>query len=415
MSKVIHRRETCRGCVGSDLEHFFSLKPSPIGDAYITDEQLEVPQPSYPLDLYVCKSCGLAQLIDVIDPDILYGEYLYVSGSSAGLTPHFQAYADHVISRCELENGSLIVDLGSNDGTLLRHFKQRGMSVLGVEPAVHIAKQATSEGITSIDKFFSVEVARGIVDKYGCAKLITANNVFANIDNLSSWVNAVDVLLDDDGIFVFESYYLADLLQNMVFDFIYHEHLSSFSVRPLQALFNRAGLVLVAVERVSTKGGSLRYFIQRQNGPMAKDGTVEDMLEFEENIGLYQKETYVTYANKINHLKMQLKDFLVKAKCEGKSIAGFGASITGTTLIHHFEIGEYLDYLIDDNPAKQGRFSPGLHLPVFPSSELTVRKPDYVIILAWRFSEIIINKNQNYVKSGGQFIIPLPQFKLCTQ
>jgi hypothetical protein len=148
---------------------------------------------------------------------------------------------------------------------------------------------------------------------------------------------------------------------------------------------------------------------------MAKDGTVEDMLEFEENIGLYQKETYVTYANKINHLKMQLKDFLVKVKCEGKSIAGFGASITGTTLIHHFEIGEYLDYLIDDNPAKQGRFSPGLHLPVFPSSELTVRKPDYVIILAWRFSEIIINKNQNYVKSGGQFIIPLPQFKLCTQ
>jgi hypothetical protein len=313
-----------------------------------------------------------------------------------------------------LEVGSLVVDLGSNDGTLLRYFKQRGMSVLGVEPAAHIANQATADGVMSIDKFFSIEVAREIIQKYGYAKLITANNVFANIDNLNSWVNAVDELLADDGIFVFESYYLADLVQNMVFDFIYHEHLSSFSVRPLQALFNRSGLELVAVERVATKGGSLRYFIQRPGGPMVQDGTVEDMLEFEENIGLYRKETYVTYANKINLIKNQMKNFLAQAKSEGKSIAGFGASITGTTLIYHFEIGEYLDYLIDDNPAKQGRFSPGIHLPVFSSSILNERKPDYVIVLAWRFAEIIINNNQDYVDSGGQFLIPIPEFKLCT-
>ncbi len=414
MHDVIHRRNTCRGCEGSDLELVFSLKPSPIGDAYVTSEKINVTQPSYPIDLYMCRRCGLAQLIDVIDPDILYGEYIYVTASSTGLSTHFQDYAGSVIERCRLKSGSLVVDLGSNDGTLLRHFQQRGMKVLGVEPATHIAAQATASGVMSIDKFFTPDLAKQMVNEHGHAKLITANNVFANIDDLMSWVNAVNELLADDGVFVFESYYLADLVQNMVFDFIYHEHLSSFSVRPMQALFQRVGLELVAVERVATKGGSLRYFVQRSGGPLLEDGTVKEMLALEENMGLYRKETFTAYADKINGLKEQTKNFLAKAKSEGKSIAGFGASITGTTLIYHFEIGDYLDYLVDDNSAKQGRFSPGLHLPVFPSSILSERKPDYVVILAWRFAETIISKNQAYLEGGGHFLIPVPEFKVIT-
>ena len=414
MHDAIHRRDTCRGCDGHDLEMVFSLKPSPIGDAYVTSEKLNVNQPSYPIDLYMCKSCGLAQLIDVIDPDILYGEYLYVTASSTGLSGHFQAYADSVTKRCGLKPGSLVVDLGSNDGTLLRHFQQRGMSVLGVEPATHIAAKATAAGIKSIDKFFTPDLAKQMVIDQGHAKLITANNVFANIDDLMSWVAAINELLDDDGVFVFESYYLADLVQNMVFDFIYHEHLSSFSVRPMQALFERVGLELVAVERVATKGGSLRYFVQRSNGPLKKDGSVVEMLALEESMGLYRIETFMAYADKINALKERTKSFLAKVKSEGKSIAGFGASITGTTLIYHFEIGEYLDYLVDDNLAKQGRFSPGLHLPVVSSSVLCERNPDYVIILAWRFAETIISRNRCYLESGGHFIIPVPEFNLIT-
>jgi hypothetical protein len=414
MHDVIHRRNTCRGCSGHDLELVLSLKPSPIGDAYVTSEKVNVPQPTYPIDLYMCKNCGLAQLIDVIDPDILYGEYIYVTASSTGLSEHFQDYADRVINRCKLKPNSLVVDIGSNDGTLLRHFQQRGMIVLGVEPATHIAIQATAAGIKSIDKFFTSDLAKQIINGHGYAKLITANNVLANIDDLMSWVNAVNELLADDGVFVFESYYLPDLVQNMVFDFIYHEHLSSFSVRPMQALFLCVGLELVAVERVATKGGSLRYFVQRPDGPLIKDGTVLEMLALEEKMGLYRKETFTAYADKINGLKEQTNNFLAKAKSEGKSIAGFGASITGTTLIYHFEIGEYLDYLVDDNPAKQGRFSPGLHLPVFPSSALCERKPDYVIILAWRFTETIISKNQTYLNGGGQFLIPVPAFNICS-
>ena len=181
----------------------------------------------------------------------------------------------------------------------------------------------------------------------------------------------------------------------------------------MATLFQRIGLELAAVERVPTKGGSLRYFVQRSGGPICKDSSVQKMLELEENMGLYRKETFEIYENKINGLKEQTKSFLAKAKLEGKSIAGFGASITGTTLIYHFEIEGYIDYLVDDNYAKQGRFSPGIHLPVFPSSALCERKPDLVIILAWRFAETIINKNQAYLNSGGQFLVPAPSFKIC--
>ena len=414
MQNVIHRRNTCRGCDGNELDLFFSLAPTPIGDAYITADKLNVSQPSYPIDLYMCGRCGLAQLTDVIDPDVLYGDYIYVTSSSTGLSEHFQGYADSVTNRCKLAPGSLVVDLGSNDGTLLRCFQKRGMTVVGVEPASHIAAHATSLGVPSISKYFAPSLAAEIVSRHGHARLITANNVFANIDDLMSWVRAVDILLSADGIFVFESYYLGDLLENTVFDFIYHEHLSSFSVRPMQALFQRVGLKLIAVERVTTKGGSLRYFVQRGNGPLSDDGTVASMLAFEDRIGLYRKETFVAYSEKIQGLKAQALDFLVAAKRDGKSIAGFGASITCTTLIYHFDIGKYIDYLVDDNPAKQERFSPGIHLPVLPSAVLGERKPDYVIILAWRFADIIIKKNHDYLENGGEFLIPVPEFKICT-
>ena len=414
MHDVIYRRKNCRGCASLDLELVFSLRPSPIGDAYVTYEKINEVQPSYPIDLYMCQNCGLAQLMDVIDPDILYGEYIYITASSPDLSAHFQHYADSVIDCCKLKLSSLVVDIGSNDGTLLRHFKQRGMNVLGIEPATDIAAQATVAGIMSIDEFFTPNLAKQVINEYGYAKLITANNVFANIDDLVSWVNSINILMADDGVFIFESYYLADLLQNMVFDFIYHEHLSAFSVRPMQALFQRLNLELFAVERVATKGGSLRYFVQRSGGPFIKDGTVLKMLAFEENIGLYNKKIFIDFNNSINNLKNETKKFLAKVKHEGMTVAGFGASVTGTTLIYHFEIGGYLDYLVDDNTSKHNRFSPGLHLPVFPSSVLSERQPDYVIILAWRFAEIIISKNQEYLEGGGKFLIPVPAFRVVT-
>ena len=412
MANVIHRRSDCRACGSRDLELVFSLKPSPIGDAYVTQERVNVPQPSYPIDLHMCRRCGFAQILDVIDPEILYGEYIYVTASSVGLPEHFISYADSVISRCKLKPGSLVVDVGSNDGTLLKCFQKQGMKVLGVEPASHIAAQATAAGVRTLDKFFSPALAKEIIAEQGNAHVITSNNVFANIDDLATWVSAVNVLLASDGVYVFESFYLADVVRNMVFDFIYHEHLSAFSVKPIKMLFESAGLELAAVQHVPTKGGSLRYFVQRPGGPLANDGSVAEFLALEEGMGLYKKETYVAFAEKINRLKEKTREFLIQARKEGKSVVGFGASITGTTLIYHFEIGEYLDYLVDDNLAKQGRYSPGLHLPVFPTTMLSERKPDYVLVLAWRFAEIFIEKNIDYIKNGGCIVIPVPEFRI---
>ena len=409
---MIHRRTDCRACRSRSLEVVFSLKPSPIGDAYVTRERVHESQPSYPIDLYMCRDCGLAQIIDVIDPAILYGEYIYLTESSLGLVEHFRAYADHVIARCGLRPGSLVIDLGSNDGTLLQRFQERGMRALGVEPARHIADYAKAKGVPTLGEFFDPSLAKRIVTEYGHAAVVTANNVFANIDDLASWLEGVNELLTSDGVFVFESSYLADVVQNMIFDFIYHEHLSAFSVRPIQALAGRAGLELAAVERVPTKGGSLRYFTQRPGGPLAVNGSVTAMLAFEDETGLYRKETYTAFANKVNQLKAKTSRFLAGAKREGKKIAGLGASITGTTLIYHFEIGPYLEYLVDDNPAKQGRFSPGLHLPVFATTVLTERQPDYVLILAWRYADLLIRKNQDYLQRGGRFVVPVPEFRV---
>lgn len=412
MKQIIHRRTTCRACGSHDLDLVFALKPTPIGDDYVTAERLGEAQPSYPIDLFMCGQCGLAQITDIIDPDVLYGNYIYVTQSSPGLHAHFHAYARNVVQRCQLAPGSRVMDLGSNDGTLLRSFKTLGMDVLGVEFAAHIAEQATASGIPTIGKFFDRGLAKDILAQHGPARVITANNVFANIDDLGSWVDGINTLLADDGVFVFESYYLADLIDNMVFDFIYHEHLSSFSVRPIQALFARVGLELTAIERVATKGGSLRYFVQRPQGPVQPDGSVQQLLEEEDRKGIYRKDTYDAYAARIDALKRQTLDFLRQAKAENKTVAGFGASITCTTLIYHFELGQYLDYLVDDNQAKQGRYSPGWHLPVLPSSAIYERKPDYVLVLAWRFGEPFIQKHQAYLEQGGHFIQPVPDFKI---
>jgi hypothetical protein len=412
MKQIIHQRSDCRACASSDLELVFALKPTPVGDDYVSPDRLGEVQPSYPIDLYMCKRCGLAQIIDVIDPDVLYGSYIYVTQSSPGLNSHFQSYAEHVVQRCKVKPGSLVMDLGSNDGTLLRSFKGLDMKVLGVEFAAHIAQQATASGIETIGKFFERDLAAQIVVSHGHAQVVTANNVFANIDDLRSWVDGINVLLAKDGVFVFESYYLADLIDNMVFDFIYHEHLSSFSVKPMKMLFESVGLELVVAERVATKGGSLRYYVQRPGGPLTGDGSVAALLAEEDSKGLYRKETYDAYAAKIDGLKQQTLQFLRKAKSEGKTVAGFGASITCTTLIYHFEIGEYLEYLVDDNQAKQGRFSPGHHLAVLPTSVLYERKPDYVLVLAWRFADTFIGKNQAYLKQGGYFVVPVPEMKI---
>ena len=227
-----------------------------------------------------------------------------------------------------------------------------------------------------------------------------------------SMANAIAILLAEDGVFILESSYLPDLIENMVFDFIYHEHLSSFSLRPIQALFKKVGMEVAGLQHVNSKGGSLRYFIQRPGGPLKDHLQVEHLLAQEDCDGIYTKKIYSDFESKIDQIKQKTRNFLINAKREKKTIAGFGACITGTTLIYHFEIGEFLEFIVDDNIAKQGRFSPGLHLPVLPVSSLSERRPDYVIALAWRYATPFIQNNSDYIQSGGQIIIPAPEFRV---
>lgn len=412
MEPKINRRTNCRMCGSSNLTLVYQLAPTPIGDAYVTTDQLNISQESYPIDMFLCSDCGLAQLLDIIAPEVLYSNYIYMTSSSSEMQEHFPKYANQVIESIKPAPGALIVDIGSNDGTLLRQFKNHGLHVLGVEPAHEIAQTATENGVNTIPGFFTPALALQIKQEYGPASIITANNVFANVDDLISLTEGIRSLLAPNGVFVFESFYLADVIENMVFDFIYHEHLSAFSVAPVQCFFQHMGMQLIDVQRIPTKGGSLRYTIQLTGGPRAVSLSVASMLNFEESFGLYHPETFKAFLIKIDGLKQLTMSHLKKLKNEGKTIAGYGASITGTTLIYHFGIGQYLDYLIDDNPAKQGRFSPGLHIPVYHPQLLYERKPDYVVILAWRYADAIIQKHIEFIKQGGKFIVPVPEFKI---
>jgi len=385
-------RNDCRICHGTRLELILQLAPTPIGDEFLI-----VPkhQPLHPIDLYQCQDCGLAQLLYEIPPEEIYKDYIYLTGSSTGLAQHFEQYARRVATVCDLNSGDLVVDIGSNDGTLLKEFKKLKARVVGFEPCEQIAEGAKRDGIHTIKKYFR----KGILMEK--AKIITANNVVANVNDLDSFMEGVVDLLADDGTFVFESFYLGDVVRNMVFDFIYHEHLSAFSIKPIKLLMRRYGLRLYKTEHLRTKGGSIRYFCNRYYAGR-NETEVED-----DDESLYEAQTYVDFAKRIAVEREKTLEFCRKAKAEAKVIAGFGACISGTTLLYHFDLAPYISYLIDDNPAKVERFSPGHHIKVYPTSVLKTLMPDYVIALAWRFADDFQNAHPTI-----PVIKPLPCFSI---
>jgi SAM-dependent methyltransferase len=409
---LVYRRQDCRLCHSTDLELVLKLTPTPLADAYVPASKADEVQQVFPLDLFLCRRCGFAQLLDVVQARAIYVDYIYETVSSLGLPEHFDRYAADVLERIRPPAGALVVDVGSNDGTLLKSFKRRGMSVLGIDPARDIAGQATSAGIETLPQFFTVALAKQLRKERGPAAIITANNVIANIDDLDDVVAGIRELLASDGVFVFESYYLGDLVRNMVFDFIYHEHISSFAVKPVELFFRSHGLELVDVLRVPTKGGSLRYTIQLAGGPRKVAPIVGELKELETRQGLDQPEMFSRFNSRIEQAKQATLDLLRKLKADGKQIAGYGASATTTTLAYHFELGAVLHYLLDDYPAKQGLLSPGLHIPVLHSQAIYERLPDYIVVMAWRYYEPIMRKHQQFTACGGHFVVPMPELKI---
>lgn len=409
MGTQVTRRSTCRLCEATQLELVLQLTPTPPANAFVASDQRATPQAVFPLDVHLCGSCGHLQLLDIVDPKVLFSDYVYVSGTSPVFVEHFRRYAADVTAMVTANPRALAVDIGSNDGTLLRFFQQAGFRVLGIDPARAIAAAASAEGIETEAVFFTESVARRILDGRGPATIITANNVFAHIDDLGDVTRGVARLLDRNGVFVFEVSYLLDVLQKTLFDTIYHEHLSYHAVRPLIGFFQRHGLELFHVQRVGSHGGSLRCFVCPMGADRQPSASLASAIHEEDRHGLFSPQTYRTFASTIDSMKDEVMGLLQAIAARGETVAGYGAPAKATTLLYHFGLGGALRYIVDDSPLKQNLFSPGAHIPVLPPTALVENHPDYLLILAWNFAEAIMAKCRTYRDRGGRFIVPLPR------
>ena len=402
------KRKACAICQTPDPEMVMALPATPLCDDYVAPERVGEPQDSYPLDLYFCDNCGLLQLLDIVDPKAVYADYLYETSASLGLEQHFQQYADDILSNLGIPGGRLVIDIGCNDGTLLKCFRHMGMRVLGVEPARAIAQKVQSSGIEVIPEFFSCKLAKKIRQQHGPAAIVAANNVMANVLDLHDFVRGVAHLLDEDGVFVFETGYGVDVVREHLVDTIYHEHLYYLNTISLCHLFQQHGLELINIERNSSKGGSLRGVAQVAGGPRTISPAVAERENLEISLGFDSAQVYKNHAGQIEGLRTELRALLEEIRSKGKTVAVYGASAGVTTLLYFFGIGSDVEYLLDDNPARHGLLSPGYHIPVKPSDEIYARNPDYVLILAWRYAETISNRHTKYSQQGGRFIVPLP-------
>ena len=407
-----YRRKNCRQCGSRQLSSAIKLNSTPLANNYLKNKNENYKNDLFPLEVFFCDNCKHLQLIDVVDPKILYENYLYVSGTSKVFIEHFKNYATYLSEKYCAKG--LVVDIGSNDGTLLKEFKKLGYSVLGIEPARDIGKQASSEGIETILDFFNPSLSSSIKSQYGLAKIITANNVFAHIDKPKSFLEGIKCLLSpEEGIFVFEVSYFKDVIDNIYFDTIYHEHLDYHTLLPLKNLMDRSGFEVIEASCIKTHGGSIRVISQMKGGKYSVNSSVNKLIKDEEKLGLHNLSTYKSFSSRIDKIGKELKQTLLEIKLKGKTIAAYGAPAKATTLMHHFDIGsETIDFIVDDSKWKQFLFSPGKNIPIYPKEFIELKKPDYILILAWNFAESIIKNNQEFKSMGGKFIIPLPTVEI---
>lgn len=410
-------KHTCRLCNSSELDEVLCLCPTPLANEFLSDPILSLNQDKYDLNLMMCKSCGHVQLSIVVSPDRLFRNYVYVSGTSPKFVKHFEDYAISLITDVNLEPNDLVVDIGSNDGTFLSFFKKEKMRTVGVDPAFDIADNATRSGIKTIPDFFNEKVVNDIINEYGNASLVTANNVFAHADDLTDIASNIHKLLSDDGVFVFEVQYFPRMCEDMLFDMIYHEHVSYHHVGPLINFFASIGMSLYDVKEVPTHGGSIRCFVDK--GIRMVRPSVSILCGRELALGLTVPgilntkldDPLKTMGDRLSSLKTKIKKRLDYYKDWDSDIAGFGAPAKATTLMHYFDIdNSYIKYVIDDNPLKQNLYIPGRGIPIVPFSHLGKNSPVCLFILAWNFSESIIDKCKDYRNSGGRFMVPLPNY-----
>lgn len=402
----IHK-DSCRICKGTDLTRILALGRHP--PANVTKDINK--EKKYPLDVFFCGTCNLVQLLDVVDADELFhDEYAYFSSASKPLVDHFASYAEDLKNEY-LKEGDLVVDIGSNDGILLQNFLEK-YRVLGIEPAEKIANAAREKGIETLSEFFTVDTAKKIVEKYGKAKIISANNVFAHIDDLDEIVQGVKELLTEGGVFVSESHYLLDLIEHMEFDTVHHEHLCYYSVKPLMHLFERFDMEVFDVQRVKNHGGSIRVFARKKTGAPIKS-SVKELFALEEKAGLHSLARFNDFQKNAEAIRDKLVALVRGLRKEGKTITAYGLPIKGNTLLNYCGFtADDLKYATDTTPSKIGYLAPGSHIPVVSPDILKTETPDYILLLAWNYRDFILEKEKELRARGTKFIIPIPNVEI---
>lgn len=403
---------TCLVCHSAAVDAFLDLNQTALANKFLRPEETNATEAAYPLRVGFCQDCNHVQLMERVPPQAMFDDYLYISSMSDTLVAHLQGLAETVSSRFALTDDDLVVDVGCNDGTLLKGFQSHGATTLGIEPAVNLAAMSREAGVDVVNAYFGAETAEAVRAAHGPARVISLTNVFPHLPFLDDFMTGVQTLLAEDGVLVLEAHYLQDLLAHRAFDTVYHEHVSYWALRPMMRLFERFDMEVVDVARLPIHHGQIRVFAQRK-GIGTPTAAVPSLVAEEHAAGLDSFETFAQFGAGVLGLKRDLWDLLNKLAADGQKVAAYGAPAKGSTLLSFFEIGpETVPYIADKSPLKQGRVTPGTHIPVVSPSHIQEDKPDYMLLLAWNFADEIMTQQADYRAAGGRFIIPVPEVRV---
>lgn len=404
----IHKTK-CRICDGENFVEILNFGEMPPANSFLKEKELDKPEQKFSLVVYFCENCGLLQLLDVVSPEILFGHYDYLTSASRPLAEHFIEMAQELAEKFINSQDDLMVEIGGNDAVLLESVKSR-CRVLNIEPARNITKLSRQKGVETVNEFFTGKTAARIIEDYGPAKVVVANNVMAHIDDIKDVFEGVKNLIGENGAFVFEAHWVGNLINEGGFDQIYHEHLCYFSLTVVKKLVEQFGLKIFDVQLAPIHGESLRVYVGKNFEVL---DSVNEFLKKEKELGLDKAETFLKFSEKVKQNREKLKNLLLELKKESKKIVGYGAPAKGNTLLNYFGINnDILDFLTDTTPLKQGMYSPGARIPICPPEKVNESKPDYILLLAWNYADAILEKEKKLRESGVKFIIPVPEVRI---